>query len=56
MGRDMLDKYTGKHEFKHIYQVITLRYTVLIDPYTLPILCWDLRHTLCTHRQGPFVE
>jgi hypothetical protein len=24
--------------------------------YTLSILCWDLRHTLRRHRQGPFVE
>jgi hypothetical protein len=24
--------------------------------YTLSILCWDLRHTLRRHRQGPFIE
>jgi hypothetical protein len=24
--------------------------------HTLSILCWDLRHTLRRHRQGPFVE
>jgi hypothetical protein len=23
---------------------------------TLSILCWDMRHTLRRHRQGPFVE
>jgi hypothetical protein len=26
------------------------------DAHTLFILCWDLRHTLRGHRQGPFVE